>query len=888
MTEAHDGAAFLAAGAGVGAPDLHEGVGLGGADDWYAQGVNDSKVLGASDTAATVVPGLSDRPHTYVLNTASLTPDALIAAAGAHQARVLCEYHVIETISSAGRKSAALRAACHALAHGPYCPCPPAKPDKHQLTRWQHAVEGLLKLPKALSKMLKRNPAGHEKEVARLRGQPFRFDFHIMCLEPDPVDGIAIGVVELVCDQSRVLIKFKGVKSFNSIKLVCETASPSGVTPAQPHPAHASVSVSLSDSAPLPVLRRKHARSLSSFGTASGSGLPVIGSPDMLTGRALELYIDQEERAEAARLENLELRRLGEEAVASFEACVITKESGERAHALEQSRSIRSLALLRFKFKEERSLRGEAQQREQAAESHTTDALRQQDAELRSNNSDTHDKATKSLQLQAKLDTLSCKRDSLAAALLVERDKRKVAEARALSEQDAAVELARERSRDVRSNNSATNAKATKSVQLQAQLDTLSRKRDSLATALVVERDKRKVAEARALSEQDAAVELARERSRDVRSSNQHTQQALTDATRCIEQLSSQLQHARQQKSVIVASKLEAELAEAKGRLQTLNKANATLRQRVASSGLTEAEAEVRAANARTSELETKLSNLERHLLELGESEDKEQVNEKAVAAHKQKIHGQALRRSREKGVELKKTKGELKELTETLHALLAEHAKLRLESDARYEELMRRVDAGEARNESVIAEWRSTCELARAEAKHSALKHALTLGQLAGQKKELDAYRNFQAKEGGQYKASVRLCYYKLIDMKVPTNQIEEVVRQVLGMLGSKAEHLPKRSTAQHMRREMEHCADVVAGVELAKAHHVTGASDDTTKRQRTLAADLTHHRLPDGSIRTLCIGLSCMSRGTAEAKADHFEKRMKQVFNIYGQHWQ
>ena len=80
-------------------------------------------------------------------------------------------------------------------------------------------------------------------------------------------------------------------------------------------------------------------------------------------------------------------------------------------------------------------------------------------------------------------------------------------------------------------------------------------------------------------------------------------------------------------------------------------------------------------------------------------------------------------------------------------------------------------------------------------------------------------------------------------------------------------------------MRREMEHWADVVAGVGLAKAHHVTGASDDTTKRQRTLAADLTHHRLPDGSIRTLCIGLSCMSRGTAEAKADHFQKRMKQV---------
>ena len=44
---------------------------------------------------------------------------------------------------------------------------------------------------------------------------------------------------------------------------------------------------------------------------------------------------------------------------------------------------------------------------------------------------------------------------------------------------------------------------------------------------------------------------------------------------------------------------------------------------------------------------------------------------------------------------------------------------------------------------------------------------------------------------------------------------------------------------TAQNMRREMGHIADAVAGVLLAKASNVTGASDDTTKRQRTLAAD-------------------------------------------------
>ena len=32
---------------------------------------------------------------------------------------------------------------------------------------------------------------------------------------------------------------------------------------------------------------------------------------------------------------------------------------------------------------------------------------------------------------------------------------------------------------------------------------------------------------------------------------------------------------------------------------------------------------------------------------------------------------------------------------------------------------------------------------------------------------------------EGGAYKDSVRLCYYSLIDKKVPTNQIEAVVAE-------------------------------------------------------------------------------------------------------------
>mmetsp|Transcript_37884 Transcript_37884/g.86684 ORF Transcript_37884/g.86684 Transcript_37884/m.86684 type:complete len:94 (+) Transcript_37884:593-874(+) len=52
--------------------------------------------------------------------------------------------------------------------------------------------------------------------------------------------------------------------------------------------------------------------------------------------------------------------------------------------------------------------------------------------------------------------------------------------------------------------------------------------------------------------------------------------------------------------------------------------------------------------------------------------------------------------------------------------------------------------------------------------------------------------------------------------------------------------------------------CLPALAAVLLNTINNVTGASDDTTKRQRLLAADLAHFRQPDGTLRTLCIGLS------------------------------
>jgi hypothetical protein len=67
--------------------------------------------------------------------------------------------------------------------------------------------------------------------------------------------------------------------------------------------------------------------------------------------------------------------------------------------------------------------------------------------------------------------------------------------------------------------------------------------------------------------------------------------------------------------------------------------------------------------------------------------------------------------------------------------------------------------------------------------AKEAARKHAVIELALARNEAALEAYRSFQTMEGGAYKDSVRLCYYSLIDKKVPTNQIEAVVAESVGM---------------------------------------------------------------------------------------------------------
>ena len=342
-----------------------------------------------------------------------------------------------------------------------------------------------------------------------------------------------------------------------------------------------------------------------------------------------------------------------------------------------------------------------------------------------------------------------------------------------------------------------------------------------------------------------------------------------------------------------VAAQLEIKLKKATRKLSNANSTIAKMRKSKEARGVLGLQEQLRVQQATAQDLAASVQRHETHLRELQESEERAEQEDRDNERHTRKTHTQALRRGREKGSQKKELQKEVKQKNaaigekdaaiEALQVRLVSEAVWALERqaemDARQDELCMRIQAGDARAQQLQQEALWLAQATEVQVAEAAAAHTAVVEKLKGSERELEAFRNFQTKEKGAYKDCVRMCYFKLIDMKVPTNQLEGVVKAVLQLVGVQAKNLPSRGSAQNMRREMGHWADVVAGVELATAHHVTGASDDTTKRQRTLAADLTHHLMPDGTRRTLCIGLSCMSRGTAASKAEHFEQRMKDV---------
>ena len=713
----------------------------------------------------------------------------------------------------------------HTVAHGASCDCNPQARGAGLLS-WRNFFKFVLKKVDALRAQRQRGK-GLAAEAA-LNEEPCGFDF----IEMRPGQGqsqgsrlpaaegrAALGVsaeLEVVHESVAVsevllpaLVEDEGDVFLN------ENSDPDGDAPTSRHAGPPSTPAAPCPPPPpatLPASQR-----------SSRAKTPGVGSnPDMLYGHDMDTHLDRAETAALQRREALELQLRQqdtqtqmEEMSAQVEACGVVHAATVAAHAIELAaqeaahqraltaqqaqRQATQLALERERERvgEERGLRADAEEglkreRErstaemQAAELSRTAALRAQDSELRSNNERTREKAANA--------------SKIAAAL----------------------------------------------AQLQRRLD-------SSLDALDIERAKRKAAADDAIREQGLSVEGQRTKDAELRSNNQRMLKECADSKRAAMSLAQELARVRQGCSVQEMEAREAELLAAQRvammaelRIATLNKTTATLRASVAKSGGSQAEAAARAVQQRVRELEVEVERHEIHLAELALAEDAAQQADSSAQKKQRKTHQQALRRGQVTRTELRQSRLEIKGLKQSLAREVAAALDVRSAMDARHDDLMARLEAGESRNAQLLAELRSVGELTLAEAKQAAMRHTQTLAELTGSKAELEAYRTFQAKEGGRYKASVRMCYYKLIDMKVPTNQIEEVVGAVLGMVGTTATALPKRSIAQNMRREMEHWADTVAGRELAAAHHVCGASDDTTKRQRTLAADVTHHLLP------------------------------------------
>jgi hypothetical protein len=140
----------------------------------------------------------------------------------------------------------------------------------------------------------------------------------------------------------------------------------------------------------------------------------------------------------------------------------------------------------------------------------------------------------------------------------------------------------------------------------------------------------------------------------------------------------------------------------------------------------------------------------------------------RVVARRAANAHSKALQRGREARAEVEGLK----------EALAAKGAQLgAMAADERIDELCARLAAGDTRARQIQQELDALRTRAEDDAKEAARKHAVVELALARTEAALEAYRSFQTMEGGAYKDSVRLCYYSLIDKKVPTNQIEAVV---------------------------------------------------------------------------------------------------------------
>lgn len=576
------------------------------------------------------------------------------------------------------------------------------------------------------------------------------------------------------------------------------------------------------------------------------------------------------------------------------------EQASERIAAVERQKLIaeRRQQSWRSKFQREQELRRNAEAELGEADARCTAALRAQDEQLRSNNVEIRRKA----QLAAKR-AEQVERQTVRHAIALEhernrakfeRELRERLEEKARLQEYRHTEQLRAQDELLRSNNARTLRKAHEAVKRTTQAE-----RQAVRNAKALQQERNRARDERELRErmeekarlqEQRLTEQLRARDEHMRSNNQKllSMQQLLESQ--VQQLNQQLQRANSLKEVQVAQSLTQELALVKDKLAKANSMNASLRRNQDAKQISQLQANLQTMEKAAEEM-AKGVEARDALLTFLESEHEKalkdaQREQAEYRRRQQRTHAQALRRGREKQKHMIDLKHEVRMKGQTIDALVAklaaeiEHSLLREDlMKKQIRELRGRVELGDSRITQLQQEasWLiNGIEQIEKEAVESQQRIESTLRST---EEELNEYRTFQAKDKGAYKECVRMCYYKLIDLKVPTNQLKPVVEAVLNMMGSRAKNLPSRGSAQNMRREMGHWGDTVAGVELATAHNVTGASDDTTKLQKKIAADLAHFRLPDGSLRTLCIGLSCLSNGTAAAKVQRYSDKLAQV---------
>ena len=583
--------------------------------------------------------------------------------------------------------------------------------------------------------------------------------------------------------------------------------------------------------------------------------------------------------ADARACDELEL----EQALADAEA-----EEGERRRSWELAQQVKALEAQNEELELE-CLRLEHQRREDEAAAQA--AAKAAAAEL----ADAERAAREQLTKQ---------KDRSASALAKMRDQVGEWRGRAANLEEQLYEERRKPDECVRSQNAkalaACAAAEARAAAACAESKRLAKQKDRSARSLAEMRDEVGEWRGRAANLEEQLYEERRKPDARVRSQNAKALAACAAAearaaAACAEseRLEAQLERAKRLRGsawVQEAERLEAELEEARARAKSAYSLVSALRRNQSAAEVKRLREQVQKSEALAAEAQQLSSRATEAVEVLQEEFEKDAaaaavVSRRAAKAHS-KAHSMALKRVRDAHAEVKELKLDVSLKEARLDAMALELARREVaslrrqaEAEARFDELCARLEAGDKRVLQMQHELQAVLKRAADDAAEAEAKHAAVEAKLATSDAALAAYRAFQAKEGGAYKESVRLCYYSLIDRKVPTNQLEAVVTEVLKMVGVEARALPSRGSAQNMRREMGHVADVMAGVLLAKAQNATGASDDTTKRQRTLAADLVHFKDHDGSLRTLVIGLSCMSSGAAVAKVNRYTEKLAQV---------